>query len=604
MTHSNPWDSWAGLRGSTGRTREGTRVPQDGRFISVSALLLTSIAVSASVCADPGAASSWPTDGVGICAGPGEQGRTGIVPDGTGGIFVTWRDARAVTHNDVFVLRITASGAVAAGWPVCGVRACMAPGNQDGGMSVTDGHGGVIVFWEDERSSPIRLFAQRVNAAGALLWGPDGTPVCSAASEQGITSANPDGHGGVFLVWIDSRRAPPPEPPRFHPRYDLFSQRLDSAGVSQWDPAGVPVCADSGDRVGGILADDGADGVIISLADNVRGTYLAQHLSGAGARLWDPDGVPMQRGQGISDGAGGVLIAWSSGDPGNDNVWLQHVDSQAKELLPPGGIPVCNAVFDQRLESRGRSIVSDGAGGMFLTWHDLRNGHDWDIYAQRMLASGAVAPGWPVNGIPVCMVPEFQIYPAIVADGTGGAIISWYDIRNAATGYDIYAQRITATGTIAPGWPTDGVALCTAPGHQVDPIPVPDGVGGLIAYWDDYRGSDVDIYAQHVSAGGIVSSVVTGVETVTLPNMTLEAPRPDPSAPELLVLYSLPSAEQARIALYDVAGREVLSRGLGGVGPGQHRIHLASAASIPSGVYLIRLTQGARSLSRRVAVVH
>jgi hypothetical protein len=578
-------------------------MPQDGHFISVSALLLASIAVSASACADSSAASSWPTDGVGICAGPGEQGRTGIVPDGAGGIFITWRDARAITHNDVFALRITASGAVAPGWPACGIRVCMAPGNQDFGTSVTDGHGGVIVFWEDERSSPIRVFAQRVNAAGAPQWGPDGIPVCTASSEQGITSANPDGHGGVFLVWVDSRRAPPPEPPHFHPRYDLFSQRLDSAGVSQWAPEGVPVCADSGDRVGGILADDGADGVIVSFADNVRAAYFAQHLSGTGGRLWDPNGVPMQRGQGISDGAGGALIAWSSGDPGNDNVWLQHVDSQSKELLPAGGIAVCNAVFDQRLGTRGKSIVSDGAGGIFLAWYDLRNGKDWDIYAQRMLASGAVAPGWPVNGIPVSAIPESQIYPAIVADGTGGAIITWHDIRNAATGYDVYAQRITSTGTIASGWPTDGVALCTAPGHQVDPIPVPDGVGGLIAYWDDYRGSDVDIYAQHVSASGIVGSVVTGVETITLPIMTLKAPRPDPSSPELFVLYSLPSTEQARIVLYDVAGRQVLSRGLGGVGPGQHRIHLASTASIPSGVYLIRLTQGARSLSRRVAVV-
>lgn len=568
-----------------------------------SLLLLAAMAASSPVRSDPAATASWPVDGIGICPGPDVQGRTAMVHDGTGGIFVTWRDARAVTHN-VYAVRITGAGGVAGGWPACGIRVCMDPGNQDNGTAIADGHGGVIVFWEDDRYGPVRVFAQRVNAVGSLLWDPSGVPVANAESTQYITGAVPDGQGGAILTWLDNRRAPPPQPPHYRPRFDLFSQRLSADGAMQWDPGGVPVCADSGDRDGGILTDDGAGGILVSFSDDLLAAWYGQRLSANGTRLWGPDGLPIQPGQGISDGAGGAFITWSSGGGGNDNVWLQHVGSQGNALLPSGGAPVCSAVFDQRTETRGKSIASDGAGGMYIAWHDLRNGVDWDIYAQHMLASGAVAPGWPLNGIPVCTLPAFQIYPAVLSDGVGGAIITWYDIRNAATGYDIYAQRITPAGTIAPGWPVNGVTLCTAPGDQVDPVPVTDGAGGMIAYWDDYRRApDVDIYAQHVAADGTVGSVATGVELPGPPTMSLEEPRPNPSPGEMSVALTLASGEPASITLYDVAGRTIVSYPLRDAGPGRHTVRLASGAGIPSGIYVIRLVQGARSLTRRVAVL-
>jgi hypothetical protein len=376
---------------------------------------------------------------------------------------------------------------------------------------------------------------------------------------------------------------------------------LNADGAMQWDPGGVPVCPDPGDRYGGILVDDGAGGVIVEFEDGVGGGWFGQHLNASGTRLWAPNGIPIQRGEGISDGAGGALIAWTSGGGGNDNVWLQHVDAQGNALLPPGGAPVCTAVFDQR--TSGRSIATDGAGGVFVTWHDLRNGVDWDIYAQHMLASGAIAPGWPVDGIPVCALPGFQISPAVLSDGAGGAIITWYDIRSAATGYDIYAQRITPSGAIAPGWPVNGVALSTAPGTQGEPVPVTDGAGGMIAYWDDYRTPVVDIFAQHVAADGTVGSVATDVEPPGSPAMSLEEPRPNPSRGEMSVAFSLPGDGPASIALYDVAGRAVVSYPLRGAGPGRQAIRLASGAGIPPGIYVIRLTQGARSLTRRVAIL-
>ena len=58
----------------------------------------------------------------------------------------------------------------------------------------------------------------------------------------------------------------------------------------------------------------------------------------------------------------------------------------------------------------------------------------------------------------------------------GGAIITWFDPRDSATGFDIFAQHVPSTGEVDLAWPADGLALCTAPGGQFRPRIAGDGV--------------------------------------------------------------------------------------------------------------------------------
>jgi hypothetical protein len=51
-----------------------------------------------------------------------------------------------------------------------------------------------------------------------------------------------------------------------------------------------------------------------------------------------------------------------------------------------------------------------------------------DIYAQRIDQEGNSA--WTSNGLPVCQAAGTQSNIASVSDGTGGAIISWWDQRS------------------------------------------------------------------------------------------------------------------------------------------------------------------------------
>src|SRR5262245_8077569 len=104
---------------------------------------------------------------------------------------------------------------------------------------------------------------------------------------------------------------------------------------------------------------------------------------------------------------------------------------------------------------------------------------------------------WPHDPFVNVRVAPFglaQNFPTMVPDGAGGAIIAWSDFRNG--NIDIFAQHITAAGTVAGGWPASGLAICTAASDQFGPRIVADGAGGAILTWMDARnGTNLDIYA-------------------------------------------------------------------------------------------------------------
>src|SRR5207244_605885 len=119
------------------------------------------------------------------------------------------------------------------------------------------------------------------------------------------------------------------------------------------------------------------------------------------------------------------------------------------------------------------TMVSDGGAGAIVAWEDDRNGPKSDIYAQHVLASGSVDPAWPVNGQALCAAgPGFSLH--IVADGDGGAIVTWVDQRIGSN--DIYAQHVFGSGVVNPSWPADGRAVCTAAGDQGGPAGGPAGL--------------------------------------------------------------------------------------------------------------------------------
>ncbi|HUV37782.1 MAG TPA: hypothetical protein VMX58_12670, partial [Patescibacteria group bacterium] len=104
---------------------------------------------------------------------------------------------------------------------------------------------------------------------------------------------------------------------------------------------------------------------------------------------------------------------------------------------------------------------------------------------------------WRVNGTVVREMVNAQRPPQVVPDGAGGAIVVWKDFRYG--GWDIYAQRIAPDGTMS--WGGGGAPVCTERGAQHWVSMVPDGAGGALAVWMDMR-RGWDIYGQHIDSKG------------------------------------------------------------------------------------------------------
>ena len=102
------------------------------------------------------------------------------------------------------------------------------------------------------------------------------------------------------------------------------------------------------------------------------------------------------------------------------------------------------------------------------------------------LAPAKARAAWPTDpdvNLPVSTANRDQSQPAMIADGAGGTIITWWDTRGGTP--DIYAQRLDGAGVAR--WTAGGVVVCSAAKFQVNPVIVSDGVGGAIIVWDDNR---------------------------------------------------------------------------------------------------------------------
>src|SRR5262249_7976869 len=118
---------------------------------------------------------------------------------------------------------------------------------------------------------------------------------------------------------------------------------------------------------------------------------------------------------------------------------------------PVVNVPICNRSTSYPV------AISDGAGGAIFAWEDESGiSLPGDIYVQRINASGVVQ--WTANGVALTLDLDDQLQPHMVSDGAGGAIVVWQDGRNFdVSGYDLYAQRVNASGT--PLWTANGVPV-------------------------------------------------------------------------------------------------------------------------------------------------
>jgi hypothetical protein len=446
----------------------------------------------------------------------GRQESSVSCSDGAGGAIVAWYDNRNTLY-DVFVQRINSNGQTL--WTAGGISLNVVTSGFGDIDIADDGQGGAVIAFISGSGGSLQILAQKVNAAGEKQWNA-GNPliVCDATGAQ----YNPKvvNAGNTFVIaWQDERSG----------NADIYAQKLSFGGMVQWTPNGVVVNAAVNDQIMPEITAIGSEEVMVTWDDFRSGTnadIYAQKLNAAGVRQWRgtdnllsgrliSGAAANQRFPKIcTDGSSGAMIAWQDFRDGASNstdIYAQRIDSSGTVKWAANGIVLSATTSVQNIFD----MVFTGNGAV-VSWLHFPVGGDVDsynIYAQKTDTNGVVQ--WSDTGLAVCNAPQLQNTPALAHDGSGGIFCTWIDKRSGFAAFtEIYAQRINSNGTAA--WQQNGVLICnTQTNSRNNPQVVADGCSAVII-WDDDRNSccsivDVDIYATKIDCDGNVFGSSTGI---------------------------------------------------------------------------------------------
>jgi hypothetical protein len=295
--------------------------------------------------------------------------------------------------------------------------------------------------------------------------------------------------------------------------------------VPQWfgHPRTVVHSADLITQYTPVLAGSGFFGyidtaVVVVWADNsVPPSQLrARRATWSGAFEWGgadgifvaPTAAPQGAPQAVRLGDGSTLIIWVDGRNGGSDTYAQRLLANG---TPAPGWPATGLALEGRAEdSLTPRIVGELYGSLYVVWAERgpRFGGftHTSIVARKLLPTGLPDPAWSDSGIVVTSSATVDELGDVQSNSARELAFVWSDSRAATleNPTDVYAQRMLADGTRPLGWPASGLALCTAPGPQNHVVVGLHPSGATIFAWEDLRSGEADVYATMRNPEGLM----------------------------------------------------------------------------------------------------
>ncbi len=276
----------------------------------------------------------WSAGGLLLCNAVNNQSPFGLIADADGGAIVAWVDLRN-GNTDLFAQRVDASGTIL--WITNGADVCTESHGQNVATIIPDQHKGAIVSWQDERliSGQLRPYVQHLDSSGNKLWATDGISLSSTHSNIPVMAT--DNTGGAIVTWYDSRNF-------YNSSYrnnDIYAQRINAAGVTQWTTGGAIVCNDSLEQSFPIMVNDGNSGAVILWSDAAAagsGYRRAQRIDANGNTVW-PGYVtyctaPSQSSQKMIRSNSNVIVTWADTRSGNQDIYATRFSLIGSNPIP------------------------------------------------------------------------------------------------------------------------------------------------------------------------------------------------------------------------------------------------------------------------------
>jgi len=392
--------------------------------------------------------------------------------------------------------------------------------------------------------------------------------------------------GGAYIAW-------PAGPTN---RYLL--QRVTSTGAraAGWPAGGrvlPPADARSHPWCAPALLPDGVGGIYALAAEDVprvwrvrSDTTLAPGWPALGLALGSGPylGDPYPGSLALAPGAAGhTFAAWLESDGTQANVWVRVVVRSFSDAGSVDGPPLSLTPYTTGLASVAAG--SDGQGGAFVSWLNAGG-----LVVAHIGANGELA------GAPVAVTPAGVHGSALVPAHGGGFLAFWDEIDG------IHAAWYTGAGALEPAEPENPKLVYPVPFGRTIVYPLTaksDGSGGAYVVFDAGAAGDTP---------GPLAQIIRVADPATLdaplprPAALQLAASPNPARDRLDLTFALPAPGGAQLELLDVGGRRMWSRQEPAPAGLRHE-QIGLPAGLPPGLYLVRLSQGAASTLRRIAVV-
>ncbi|MCX6641057.1 MAG: T9SS type A sorting domain-containing protein [bacterium] len=512
-----------------------------------------------------------------------------MVSDGNGGAIIAWWD---FSYHALYVQRLDRYGY--AFWGEGGIHVY-----GDGGFEYEDfdlcedGAGGCVLAFIDmhEVSYPVfnyQVHAQRLDSLGNFRWGDNGPRICSSDSNVSHPSVEPDGLGGYFIIWEDTRLAD----------YNqiVYGQHLSAMGYTTWSDDGIPMggpCHDSSCHSALYASLPGYAFAIwqIYIEDNwgqridIDGNL---HWGGMGADLPDDIG---DWNTFISDDVGGCIAAgtrslWGGGFAN----YAQRFDSLANPMW--GDSAICFSV-ECNHNSFTRRLVRNQTG-TYAAWSDDHT-TPTQGYIEKFDDNGNLL--WGLQGHSITANDSNPSYEPYIATTNSDELVMGY-----------FYTTPTVRGQRAQKWDSDGnslweqgaVILTYSDMGPLSSKVISDMAGGGIFSW-----TDGILYAQQISSNGNLGEVLAVQPDKSRPNpteITLLNCFPNPFNESAIITLDLPThnpKQPYQIDIYDTAGRVVRRLEAGSLPAGVNYLpwdgRNEQNSSVPSGVYFLNVYGAGKS---------
>ena len=457
----------------------------------------------------------------------------------------------------------------------------------------------VYAAYAEESRDEGDIFVQRISSAGQLVGdrvqvNDDITPARQA--EPAIAAS---GDGTLFVAWTDARST------YTKAEYDIYFQVLPGgikAGhtnlrLSDDTDADVQIQPDIAVFPGGgaitVWTDYRLGGAAAIFGQIINESFAREGANfPVGATFPRPDDTPPKV---ATFNLENSAIGWRSDSSGQGTIWIQPYNRTVGPLGNAFRLPIDSADYSPA-EFEMLTLPDDGFG---VCWRGQASGHS-AIFFQRF------SKFFLRVGSNVRISEGGAIMPRRVSvdgDFAGYSVFAWTE--NVA-GKPTAVRRIFDPFG-APIGPVEAVSDDAGNSFSFDPIAIATGRYAAVLYTDNrIPGKGFDVRADFYLYSA--TNVLDQEDDAGVPDrMMLQQNFPNPFNPSTVINFSVPTAGQYQLAVYDILGRSVRILWDGYRMAGSSSITwngtTDDGSPVPSGIYFYRLRGMSFTTTRKMTLV-